>query len=89
MTEWIRRAEKALRTGQPRLAELYMRRGLSESPGGRLWLAGHDAAEALAAFVRALGLALEPWQWAILDRWARTGEVQTDFALAGPSKAGA
>ena len=28
MTEWVKRAEKALRTGQPKLAELYMRRGL-------------------------------------------------------------
>lgn len=28
MAEWIRRAEKALRTGQPGLALLYMRRGL-------------------------------------------------------------
>jgi hypothetical protein len=28
MTEWVKRAEKALRTGQPNLAELYMRRGL-------------------------------------------------------------
>jgi hypothetical protein len=29
LAEWIRRAEKALRTGQPGLALLYMRRGLN------------------------------------------------------------
>jgi hypothetical protein len=38
----IRRAELALRTGQPRLAETYMRRALSESPEGRRWLRRHD-----------------------------------------------
>ena len=30
MTEWVAKAEKALRTGQPNLAVLYMRRGLSK-----------------------------------------------------------
>lgn len=29
MAEWIKKAEHALRTGQPGLAILYMRRGLS------------------------------------------------------------
>lgn len=32
MTYYIRRAEHALRTGQPNLAVLYMRRGLAETP---------------------------------------------------------
>lgn len=36
MTEYVKRAEAALRTGQPRLAALYMRRGLAESPAGRV-----------------------------------------------------
>lgn len=37
MAEWIRRAEKALRTGQPGLALLYMRRGLAEPPAPGPW----------------------------------------------------
>lgn len=31
MDQWIAKAVAALRTGQPRLAELYMRRGLAEA----------------------------------------------------------
>jgi hypothetical protein len=31
MNDYIRRAEHALRTGQPNLAMLYMRRGLTEA----------------------------------------------------------
>lgn len=40
---YIAKAEHALRTGQPRLAELYMRRALSESEAGQRWLARFDA----------------------------------------------
>jgi hypothetical protein len=32
MTGWVAKAEAALRTGQPNLAKLYMRRGLTECP---------------------------------------------------------
>jgi hypothetical protein len=42
MNEYIRRAEHALRTGQPNLAVLYMRRGLAETPEGQIWLIWHD-----------------------------------------------
>lgn len=42
MTDYVKRAEKAIRTGQPRLAELYMRRALIESEPGRRWLARYD-----------------------------------------------
>lgn len=36
MEPWIKRAEHALRTGQPRLAELYLRRGLEVGSAGVL-----------------------------------------------------
>jgi hypothetical protein len=54
MEQWIKRAENALRTGQPRLAELYMRRGLSESPPGRAWLARYDFGQAMTEAGREL-----------------------------------
>lgn len=34
MTEYVKRAEAALRSGQPGLAVLYMRRGLALSAAG-------------------------------------------------------
>lgn len=42
MDIYVRRAEHALRTGQPNLAMLYMRRGLSETLEGQTWLIWHD-----------------------------------------------
>ncbi|WAB09164.2 hypothetical protein SEA_EESA_54 [Arthrobacter phage Eesa] len=84
----MKKAEHALRTGQPRLAELYMRRGLSESPEGRAWLARRDTLAALAA----VGVELQDWMGRCLEalgiafepvRAAAVG-LQTDFALAGP-----
>lgn len=47
MNEYIRRAEHALRTGQPNLAVLYMRRGLAETPEGQIWLIWHDFKESV------------------------------------------
>jgi len=69
MEPWIGKAETALRTGQPRLAELYMRRGLAESPSGRSWLAWRDFRDALAD----LGLSMA------------YGWTRDQFALVGPS----
>lgn len=54
MGPWMTKAETALRTGQPRLAELYMRRGLSESRAGRSWLARRDFVEALESTGRVM-----------------------------------
>lgn len=76
MAEWIRRAEKALRTGQPRLAELYMRRGLAESAAGRSWLFWHDfwgAVDRLGGAIGDLVLAAFPA--------GRAELTQADFAL--------
>lgn len=47
MTEYVKRAERALRSGQLRLAELYMRRGLAGTPAGRYWLARLDFCRAV------------------------------------------
>jgi hypothetical protein len=47
LVDYIGRAEHAIRTGQPNLAMLYMRRDLSESPGGRIWLAWYDMKRAV------------------------------------------
>lgn len=81
MDTWISKAEHAFRTGQPRLAELYMRRGLSESPAGRSWLAWVDFMEALTraretilTAARAAGL---------LDDTL----TAMDVVLAGPARA--
>jgi hypothetical protein len=81
--DYVKRAEHALRTGQPRLAELYMRRGLSESAAGRSWLIWHDFRAGLDRFgreavviLRAVGLA-EPEPGAL---------TQAAYALGGPSK---
>ena len=74
MDQWIAKAEAALRTGQPRMAELYMRRGLSESPGGRFWLSGYDLWMAAGEFRAKLRLIYGP----PMD--------QVSYALAGPSK---
>jgi hypothetical protein len=54
MDTWVQKAEHAFRTGQPRMAELYMRRGLSESPHGRAWLARYDFGQAMTEAGREL-----------------------------------
>lgn len=100
MNTWILKAEKALRTGQPRLAELYMRRGLAESPEGRAWLARRDALAALAA----VGVELRDWMGRCLEALGFGGgpdfrplpepfgrpmpvySLRSDFALVGPSR---
>jgi hypothetical protein len=46
---YVSRAEHALRTGQPNLAVLYLRRGISESARGRAWLARYDLGTAMVA----------------------------------------
>lgn len=81
MDPWISKAETALRTGQPNLAMLYMRRGLSESRGGRSWLASYDLSMALGQFGRAF---LRAWQTSGAD-----AANQVAYALAGPAKAAA
>jgi len=73
MDQWIAKAEAALRTGQPRLAMLYMRRGLSGSRAGRVWLARHDLTNTLRAFWRAF-------------ETGDAADLQRAYALAGPSK---
>jgi hypothetical protein len=81
MDPWITKAEHALRTGQPKLAELYMRRGLSESPAGRSWLAWRDFTATLTKTGRA-----------VVDVFRQAGLLddppRTSYALAGPPKAG-
>lgn len=42
MNPWIDKAVTSLRNDRPRLAALYMRRGLSESFEGRAWLVWFD-----------------------------------------------
>ena len=75
MTPWIEKARKALLTGQPRLAELYMRRGLQEDLQGRAWLARHDA----IASARRLGRAAQR----VLDALAGTLAGGHIFATGG------
>lgn len=80
---WTKKAEQALRSGQPRLAELYMRRALSESPEGRAWLARRD----LLAALEAVGVELLAWQWRVLEALGfGTEPTRADVALAGPSR---
>ena len=43
MNDYMTKAIRAINTGQPNLAMLYMRRGLSDSEEGRHWLAWFDA----------------------------------------------
>jgi hypothetical protein len=74
MNPWIAKAEHALRTNQPRLAELYMRRGLREDPNGRLWLFWYDFNAALQSVGRTISAV---WQ-AIL-----TPHTQDEYALIG------
>jgi hypothetical protein len=88
MTEYVRRAEAALRTGQPRLAELYMRRGLSESAGGRAWLARYDFGRALTAAGRELTRLYRDRYGPILDAFVSAAELtRADVALLpGPAR---
>jgi hypothetical protein len=55
---YVTRAEKALRTGQLQLAELYMRRGLSESAEGRRWLRRFDFGRDVARMARESGMVI-------------------------------
>jgi hypothetical protein len=55
----ISKAEKAIRTGQPNLAMIYMRRDLSDSPQYRAWLARFDYGQALMAARKKAG---RPWR---------------------------
>lgn len=83
MKNWMEKAEHALRTGQPRLAELYMRRGLSETADGRAWLARRDA---LAVF-EAVGVELRDWMMRCVEALGLAADsTQSDFALVGPSR---
>lgn len=54
MDRYLKAAEHALRTGQPNLAVLYMRRGLSENPEGLTWLIWHDFRRAVGYAANAL-----------------------------------
>lgn len=55
---YVSRAEKAIRTGQPNLAMLYMRRGLSETPEGRVILRRHDFREQIRKMARDNGMTI-------------------------------
>lgn len=55
MSPWMDKAIHALRTGQPRLAELYMRRGLRDNPQGARWLRRLDYADATRTLAEGLG----------------------------------
>lgn len=50
---WVRKAQHAFETGQPRMAELYMRRGLGETEEGAAWLRAYDFWAGLRAAYRA------------------------------------
>ncbi|QOP64951.1 hypothetical protein SEA_BRYNNIE_53 [Arthrobacter phage Brynnie] len=89
MNNWTKKAEQALRTGQPRLAELYMRRALSETAEGRALLARRD----LVAALNAIGADLNDWMNRCVDAlgaaMGATGAAagrQDSYALAGPSR---
>jgi lipoprotein NlpI len=72
MDPWIAKAEHALRTGQPNMAELYMRRGLSESAVGRAWLARYDFGQALTAAGRELTRIYRETFGPVLDAFGMT-----------------
>lgn len=86
MRDDIIKAEKALRTGQPRLARLYMKGALEETPGGRSWLAWRELVQTARSvydvatgFVESLGAAARE----------RENYERGNYALAGPAKGGA
>lgn len=77
MAHCMERAQVCLRTGQLRLAELYMRRALQETAGGRWWL----ECEAIRETVRRVGAAFAPILGLLADPPA--AELRrSDFALA-------
>jgi hypothetical protein len=55
----VARAEHALRTNQPRLAELYMRRALTDSPEGRRWLRRQAFRAEVEALAKRCGMVIE------------------------------
>lgn len=57
--ELIARAERALRTGQPNLAGLYMRRAISETADGRAWLAWEDFSAGVISGARRVDIFLD------------------------------
>lgn len=81
--DYIGRAEKAIRTGQPRLAMLYMRRALSETPEGRMWLAWFDIRAAVQDTIDVLAKHLAP---VLALVGGLTPDLQQDYRLAGPPK---
>lgn len=88
--DYIGRAERAIRTGQPNLAMLYMRRALSETEQGRAWLAWFDARTAVEAFadaLRSLAKHVAPVLALMRDCGiAGQSRVQERYGLAGPAK---
>lgn len=68
MTDLIQRAERALRTGQPNLAMVYMRRGLEETADGRAWLAWTDFKSGVIAAARDVGIFLDDPAGAIVQQ---------------------
>jgi hypothetical protein len=78
MNPWIAKAEHALRTNQPNLAVLYMRRGLRENPDGRLWLFWHDFNKALREVGRTISTVWEAAADAFLGP-----QTQDEYALIG------
>jgi hypothetical protein len=73
--DYIGRAERAIRTGQPNLAMLYMRRALSECTEGRAWLFWYDVNLDAQRVAAAIAKHVQPFQDALAG-----------FALAGPAK---
>lgn len=59
MTDLIERAERALQTGQPNLAMVYMRRAISETASGRAWLAWTDFKSGVISAARDVGIFLD------------------------------
>jgi hypothetical protein len=72
----VARAEHALRTNQPHLAELYMRRALNDSPEGRRWLRRQAFRAEIEALAKRCGMVIEAF---IPGRDITT---RADYALA-------
>lgn len=73
MGDFVARAEAALKTGQPQLAGLYMRRALSDTAAGRSWLLRLDFLLAVERTGRDMA---EPWRnLAGMWGWPAMGET--------------
>lgn len=71
---WLQKAEHAIRTDQPNLAMLYMRRGLSETPEGRAWLAQRDAMKLVVEIGQTILHVYTSFAQAVLDAYSPLSE---------------